>query len=120
MRPIASGVRLSIEMIPVSTVSGDDAAALRRKAFVEAARKGFLANGYAGTTMSSIASAVGGSKTTLWTYFPSKEALFEAVVDDIVDYYGAALQVELPMDEAVLPKSEEHTSELQSLMRTSY
>src|SRR3546814_14826440 len=94
MRPIASGVRLSIEMIPVSTVSGDDAAALRRKAFVEAARKGFLANGYAGTTMSSIASAVGGSKTTLWTYFPSKEALFEAVVDDIVDYYGAALQVE--------------------------
>src|SRR3546814_11017883 len=53
--------------------------------------------------MSSSASAVGGSKTTLCTYFPSKEALFEAVVDDIVDYYGAALQVELPMDEAVLP-----------------
>src|SRR3546814_6157083 len=36
-------------------------------------------------------------------YFPSKEALFEAVVDDIVDYYGAALQVELPVDEDVLP-----------------
>src|SRR3546814_13836486 len=53
--------------------------------------------------MSSIASTVGGSKTTLWSYFPSKEALFEAVVDDIVDYYGAALQVELPVDEDVLP-----------------
>lgn len=94
---------MSIEMIPVSTVSGDDAAAVRRKAFVDAAREAFLANGYAGTTMSSIAGKVGGSKTTLWTYFPSKEALFEAVVDDIVQYYGAALQVELPADEAVLP-----------------
>src|SRR3546814_10973530 len=90
-------------MIPVSTVSADDATAARRKAFVDAAREGFFANGYAGTTMSSIASTVGGSKTTLWSYFPSKEALFEAVVDDIVDYYGAALQVELPVDEDVLP-----------------
>src|SRR3546814_7944549 len=98
-----SGVRMSIERIPVSKVSGDEAAGRRPKAFVGGARKWLLANGYAGTTMSSIASAVGGSKTTLWTYFPSKEALFEAVVDDIVDYYGAALQVELPMDEAVLP-----------------
>src|SRR3546814_10506094 len=101
--PITSGMGLSIEMIPVSTVSADDATAARRKAFVDAAREGFFANGYAGTTMSSIASTVGGSKTTLWSYFPSKEALFEAVVDDIVDYYGAALQVELPVDEDVLP-----------------
>jgi len=94
---------LSIKMIPVSTVSSDDATAARRKAFVDAAREAFFAKGYAGTTMSSIAGKVGGSKTTLWTYFPSKEALFEAVVDDIVQYYGAALQVELPVDEDVLP-----------------
>ncbi|ALC14060.1 TetR family transcriptional regulator [Sphingopyxis sp. 113P3] len=94
---------MSIKMIPVSTVSSDDATAARRKAFVDAAREAFFANGYAGTTMSSIAGKVGGSKTTLWTYFPSKEALFEAVVDDIVQYYGAALQVELPVDEDVLP-----------------
>lgn len=94
---------MSIKMIPVSTVSSDDATAARRKAFVDAAREAFFANGYAGTTMSSIAGKVGGSKTTLWTYFRSKEALFEAVVDDIVQYYGAALQVELPVDEDVLP-----------------
>ncbi len=94
---------MSIKMIPVSTVSSDDAAAARRKAFVDAAREAFFANGYAGATMSSIAGKVGGSKTTLWTYFPSKEALFEAVVDDIVQYYGAALQVDLPVDEDVLP-----------------
>ena len=92
---------MSIEMIPVSTVSGDDAAAVRRKAFVDAAREAFLANGYAGTTMSSIASKVGGSKTTLWSYFPSKEDLFAAIVDDIVHHYGQVLSIDLPVDRPV-------------------
>ena len=92
---------MSIEMIPASTPALDDAAAARRKAFVDAARELFFANGYAGTTMSSIASKVGGSKTTLWTYFPSKEELFEAVVDDIVEQYGQALAIDLPLDEPV-------------------
>ncbi len=92
---------MSIEMIPDSTAVLDDATALRRKAFVEAARALFFANGYAGTTMSSIASKVGGSKTTLWTYFPSKEDLFAAVVDGIVEQYGDALTIELPLDEPV-------------------
>ena len=32
--------------------------------------------------MSGIAAALGGSKGTLWNYFPSKEALFAAVVED--------------------------------------
>ncbi|MGQ2936675.1 MAG: TetR/AcrR family transcriptional regulator [Sphingopyxis sp.] len=88
-------------MIPDSTPALDDAAAMRRKAFVDAARELFFANGYAGTTMSSIASKVGGSKTTLWTYFPSKEELFAAVVDDIVAQYGDALAIDLPLDEPV-------------------
>ena len=92
---------MSIEMIPASTPTLDDAAAARRKAFVDAARELFFANGYAGTTMSSIASKVGGSKTTLWTYFPSKEELFGAVVDDIVEQYGQALAIDLPLDEPV-------------------
>ncbi|KTE03858.1 TetR family transcriptional regulator [Sphingopyxis sp. H038] len=92
---------MSIEMIPDSTPALDDAAAIRRKAFVDAARELFFANGYAGTTMSSIASKVGGSKTTLWTYFPSKEELFAAVVDDIVAQYGDALAIDLPLDEPV-------------------
>ena len=92
---------LSIEMIPDSTATLDDAAIARRKAFVDAAREAFFTKGYAGTTMSSIASKVGGSKTTLWSYFPSKEDLFEAVVDGIVEEYGDALAVDLPLDEPV-------------------
>lgn len=101
MRKWTSEDALSIEMIPDSTPALDDAAAMRRKAFVDAARELFFANGYAGTTMSSIASKVGGSKTTLWTYFPSKEELFAAVVDDIVAQYGDALAIDLPLDEPV-------------------
>lgn len=81
---------------------GVDASAQRRKAFVDAARSAFFSQGYAGTVMSSIASQVGGSKTTLWSYFPSKEELFSAVVDDIVEQYGEALVIELPLDEDMM------------------
>lgn len=45
--------------------------------------------------MSEIAALVGGSKTTLWTYFQNKEDLFAAVCDDLVERYGCAVTVEL-------------------------
>src|SRR3546814_8518074 len=88
-------------MIPDSTPALDDAAAARRKAFVDAARDLFFANGYAGTKMSSIASKDGGSKTTLWIYFPLKEELFAAVVEVIVAHYGDALALDLPLEEPI-------------------
>jgi TetR/AcrR family transcriptional regulator, mexJK operon transcriptional repressor len=72
---------------------------IRRSAFVAAAREAFFTHGYAGTTMSSIAATVGGSKTTLWSYFPSKQDLFVAVVDDLIETYGAALEVPMDPDE---------------------
>lgn len=79
----------------------EPAAMLRRRAFVDAAREAFFKHGYGGTTMSAISAKVGGSKTTLWAYFPSKGALFEAVVDDIVDQYGEVLSIELPVTKDV-------------------
>jgi TetR/AcrR family transcriptional regulator, mexJK operon transcriptional repressor len=83
-------------MIPMSTITPENAArADKRQAFVKAAREGFLTNGYAATTMSMIAAKVGGSKTTLWSYFPSKEHLFAAVLDDMAELYCEALTVEL-------------------------
>lgn len=85
---------------PPAAKVASDPAAKRRDAFVAAATCAFFADGYGNTTMSSIAQAVGGSKTTLWAYFPSKEALFAAVVDDIVDHYGAPLSINLPDKEA--------------------
>ncbi len=54
----------------------------RRDAILEVAGDYFLQHGYAATTMSGIAATIGGSKATLWSYFPSKEALFEAVLDE--------------------------------------
>ncbi len=48
--------------------------------------------------MSAIAALLGGSKTTLWSYFPNKHELFSAVVDDLVDQYGKALRLPLPDD----------------------
>jgi AcrR family transcriptional regulator len=53
----------------------------RRDAILGVAATYFLEHGYAGTTMSGIAAALGGSKGTLWNHFPSKEALFAAVLD---------------------------------------
>jgi TetR/AcrR family transcriptional repressor of mexJK operon len=77
----------------------------RRAAIVAVARDEFFAHGYGATAMSAIAAKVGGSKTTLWSYFPSKQELFTAVVDDAVERFGAALDVplepELPLKEAL-------------------
>ena len=54
----------------------------RRAAILEIARAAFLQDGYAATSMSQIAVKVGGSKATLYNYFPSKEELFVAVADE--------------------------------------
>lgn len=93
----------SSEMIPRGTDRDDpqpDSAAgaagdSRRQAYIAAAQRLFFAHGYGGTSMNAVAAAVGGSKTTLWSLFPSKLALFEAVVEAIVRDYGAALTVDL-------------------------
>ncbi len=79
----------------------DDQRNAKRASIVAIARAGFFAQGYGATSMSSIATRVGGSKTTLWSHFRSKEDLFAAVVDDIVERYGAALSIDLPVDAPV-------------------
>jgi TetR/AcrR family transcriptional repressor of mexJK operon len=68
----------------------------RRRAIIALAERRFLQDGYAATSMSAIAAELGGSKGTLWTYFPSKDALFTAVTETIIERFTAAL------DEALL------------------
>lgn len=63
----------------------------RREAIIAIAAQSFLELGYAGTSMSAIAAELGGSKGTLWSYFPSKEALFDAVIEDRVAAYREEL-----------------------------
>ena len=48
----------------------------KRQAILDGARREFLAHGYSGTSMESIAEAAPVSKPTLYRYFSSKHALF--------------------------------------------
>ncbi len=52
----------------------------RREAIIDAAAKLFQEMGYEGASMNELAKRLGGSKATLYSYFPSKEELFVAVV----------------------------------------
>jgi len=53
---------------------------IRRDAILDIASEIFLERGYAGTSMTVIAHAVGGSKGTLYKYFSSKKDVFAAIV----------------------------------------
>ncbi|RKF23002.1 TetR/AcrR family transcriptional regulator [Altericroceibacterium spongiae] len=59
----------------------------KRAAIVAIAQQHFTEHGFGGTTMSAIAADLGGSKTTLWSYFSSKEDLFAAALDDWIDIF---------------------------------
>jgi len=50
----------------------------RRNRMLAIAGKVFLEKGYAQTSMAEISSTIGGSKATLYSYFPSKSELFQA------------------------------------------
>jgi len=51
----------------------------RQSLILRIARAAFLRDGYSATSMASIAAKVGGSKTTLYRRYPSKQDLFIAV-----------------------------------------
>lgn len=67
----------------------------RRDAIVAAARRSFLDDGYAATSMSGLLKTLGGSKATLWSYFRSKEDLFGAVIADVTAAFREQVRSEL-------------------------
>jgi AcrR family transcriptional regulator len=75
----------------------------KRDEIVEVARAAFLELGYDRTSMAEIAARVGGSKATLYGYFPSKEALFMAIIERLGERYisPALAQLEASTDEDV-------------------
>lgn len=60
----------------------------RRRAILEAATEVFREVGYERASMAEISARVGGSKTTLYGYFPSKEELFAAAMTDALEDQG--------------------------------
>lgn len=63
-----------------------------RDALLVAARTTFEQRGFTGTRMGDVATAAGVSHGTVYTWFDSKEAMLQALVDDMVDELRRALR----------------------------
>jgi TetR/AcrR family transcriptional regulator, mexJK operon transcriptional repressor len=72
--------------------------AARSEEIVTAATEVFFEKGYGRTSMDDIIAKVGGSKRTLYSHFPGKEALFAAVVRKISGEALSAFQPKLEGD----------------------
>jgi AcrR family transcriptional regulator len=59
-------------------------------AILTTARRMFLENGFDATAMEAVAFEIGASKGTIYDRYPSKEALFHAVVEESVARWSAA------------------------------
>ena len=84
----------------------------RRDAILCVAQRSFLEHGYAATSMSAIAAELGGSKGTLWNYFPSKQELFAAVLRHATAAYHAELLELLDPEGALEPTLHRFATEL--------
>ena len=77
----------------------------RERRILDAARDAFRENGFAATSMDRVANRARVSKTTLYTRFPSKEALFAAAIARECEERGMRFKPEefdgLPVEEAL-------------------
>lgn len=63
----------------------------RREAILDVAAEVFLDEGFDAASMSTIAARVGGSKSTLYNYFKSKEEIFQAHVERYCGWLGSEM-----------------------------
>ena len=73
------------------TADARDGAA-RRRAILDAATRLFLNEGYGAATTNALVARTGGSKSTIYSYFESKEKLFAAVVDHVLARLATATE----------------------------
>lgn len=71
--------------------SDPELTALRRRTILDAATRYFAARGFRDADVQEIADALGVGKGTVYRYFPSKEALFLAAVDQGMQQLKAAI-----------------------------
>jgi len=69
-----------------------------RAVILEAARHEFASNGYAATSMESVARSSGVSTKTLYRLIPNKAALFEAMITDRIDRFTSVVRVRASQD----------------------
>lgn len=71
--------------------AGARGGAATRERLLEVAEKEFARYGYAGAHLQSIAEQIGVQKTALYYYFPSKSALYTAVITSMLEAFERAL-----------------------------
>lgn len=85
----------------------------RRRAFLlDAAIAVFMEAGYAGASMDRIVQRAGGSKATLYRYFPSKADLFAAIIETLV------AQMTAPIDRRAVSATGDLAATLTAFART--
>ena len=62
-----------------------------RRSILDAAREAFVEDGYAGVSMRKLAERVGCSHANLYLHFEDKEALFDCLVEESFERFGAGL-----------------------------
>ncbi len=100
------------EMKTIETAASPSAAQFgcgstpKRDAIVRAAARLFLGSGYGETSMDAIAAEAEVSKRTVYSYFPGKDALFEAVMTDLCESETGMPHCDLPEGpaEEILPE----------------
>ena len=85
----------------------------RHQELVREALRAFGARGYDGTTLEAVAEAAGVRKQTLLYYFPTKQGLFDACVDALIDGLERSLR-------RVLGGPEEGLDRVESVIRTLF
>lgn len=72
-----------------------------RVALMEAAQERFAAHGFAGTSIRELARAVGIKESSVYNHFPSKQAIFDAVIERATGKLDAvAAHFGVPVDDA--------------------
>jgi AcrR family transcriptional regulator len=82
--------------MPRSEKDNQEIRAARRREILEAASAVFAAKGVARTKVTDIAAAANLSHGLLYHYFPSKEAVFEAVVEEMIRHADEDLSAPYP------------------------
>lgn len=81
---------------PVVPAAAEDSA--KRRQIPAGARRVFMDFGFDGASMGEIAKAAGVSKGTLYVYFADKNALFEALIDEIGSWQNQSPDFDLDED----------------------
>lgn len=76
----------------------------KRRAMQNAAIAEFRKQGYEGANMDAIAASAGVSKRTLYNHFPSKEALFRSLIDEMAGRIGLSSRIEYSADQPLRPQ----------------